>query len=292
MRALAIVLAVPHEPELSWLLNKSAAAAGIKSNCGPLIEAARGGWGGGRHDPHAGRTRAHRGKDGDWKHPWLDAVGFERRLTARWSTLLELDRAVLTCAYTEVRFPPETDGKLGSLVAVALLTAAFREAYAEDEGTPMEWLRRACGRAKDARTVEAMRLQALDMVTVAVTAWRASRPGARAVELDEETVRRAALASRDVSGPRRKETPRTWVPLERTRVGLCRIGLTHTHVPTVVVGRQGRRWDMMLSPRAPLTRWHEPRPREGVRWCGGAGPETACEGAVPDGPRCEPNGAL
>lgn len=284
MRALAIVLSVPHEPDLSWLMNKSAAAAGIKSNCGPLIEAARGGWGGGRHDPHAGRTRAHRGADGVWVHPWLAAVARERQLTARWEAIgrgptADRHRAVLVCAYTEVRFPPETDRKLGALAAVALLTAAFREAYPEDEGVPLEWLARACSRPKDARLIESMRLQAGDLVHAAVDAWRASRTGATH-EPNEDAARRAELAGRPVEGPERREPPRTWAPGERTPERPCRP--TVLDAGATIVGRPLRRYDVQGSPLLRPRGWREasaPRGEPRANLCGGVqGEGDACHG--------------
>lgn len=248
MRHLAINLAVPHEPDLSWLLNKSAAAAGIKSNCGPLIDAANGGWGGGRNDPHEGRTRGYRDKrTGEHRHPWLDAVSRERALSARWALLddvcgheaAEQHRAVLVCAYTEVRFPPQTDGKLGHLFAVGFLTAAFREAYAADEGTPVDWVIRACARTSRAKVIEAMRLQASALVEVAVRAWRETEPRARPHHVDEDTERRAASAAKRVEGPARNEEPRTWVPCEKTPAGMCRRNATSTG-PLLIVGRASR----------------------------------------------------
>lgn len=212
-RALAINLAVPHEPDLSWLLNKSAAAAGIKSNFGPLADAAAGGWGSGRNDPHEGRCRAfYDRRQARQVHPFLEAVGRERALYARWAKLEELHRAVLWCAYTEVRFPPQTDAKLGHLFGVAILTAAFREAYAEDEGTPSDWIIRACARSSRGGVVEAMRLQASALVEVAVRAWRETEPRARPHHVDEDTERRAGVAARAVEGPARAQEARAWVP--------------------------------------------------------------------------------
>lgn len=226
MRHLAIHLGVPHEPDLAWLLNKSAAAAGIKSNCGPLIDAAKGGWGGGRYDPHEGRTRGYRDKKtGEHRHPWIEAAGRERALHARWGLLDEVcghdmaeqHRAVLVAAYTEERFPPQTDGKLGQLFAVGFLTAAFREAYAADEGTPVDWVVRACARTSRAKVIESMRLQAGALVEVAVRAWRMTEPRARPPLVDEDTERRAEAAARSVEGPEPAEAPRTWAPESEPR---------------------------------------------------------------------------
>jgi hypothetical protein len=240
MRHLAINLAVPHEPDLAWLLNKSAAAAGIKSNCGPLIDAANGGWGGGRNDPHEGRCRGYWDqKAGEHRHPFLDAVGRERRLYTRWSMLDEVcgrelaeqHRTILRAAYTEVRFPPQTDGKLGQLFAVAMATAAFREAYSEDEGT--------CARPNRAKLVESMRLQAGALVEVAVRAWRETEPRARPHFVDEDTERRADAAAKVVDGPARDEEPRTWVTLVRTPCPPCAPRATRPE-GALVVGRANR----------------------------------------------------
>lgn len=215
MRPLAINLTVPHEPDLSWLLNKSASAAGIKSNFGPLADAAAGGWGSGRHDPHEGRTRAFLDrKTGLWRHPFLDAVERERELYARWSKLTEETRAILGLAYIEQAAPTETHHKLGALVFVATLTAAFRETFAPWESTPMEFLARACAASKQGALVDSMRMQASTLVEVAAKAWRATKPRKGVVEdVDPDTARRYAAASKPVDGPVRVDAPRTWAPM-------------------------------------------------------------------------------
>jgi hypothetical protein len=315
MKFLRVIVTVPPEQDLSWYLNESKAAAGVHSSWGPLTDAAQGGFGGGRNDPHAGRTRAFRAKDGDWKHPWLDAVGKERELHRRFGELSDEHQATLYTAYHRVGLPKETDRALGDLLHTVKLTAAFREVY-DERGTPTEWLVGLCegriapvvdGRRDNAKLLEAMRLQAVALIDVALRAWRASRPGRRqAEEVDDETTKRAALAARPVDGPRMKEVPRTWVPTDDVRpprrdgagavedwlgpglpnpVGPCRGALLHTHEPALVVGRSTRRWDgppriqeAGCLPRLAPRGWVEQRGPKGARVnrCG----ETACEVGV------------
>lgn len=210
MRILAIHLGIPHEPDLSWLLNKSAAAAGIRSSFGVLADAAAGGWGGGRQDPHASRVRT--SNDGK-RSPWLDDVGRERVLHARWESLPCRIRRVLASAYTEKATAPQTDGKLGALANVAPLTAAFRELYEPWAMTQAEFLVALCTASKRSGVVDVMRIQSSAMVEVAAYAWRMTRDGAKSHPPSEETLARAEAAWRHVELPRRHEAPRTWAPM-------------------------------------------------------------------------------
>lgn len=218
MRLLRVVTTLPAENDLSWYLNEAQAAAGIRSSYGVLVDAAMGGWGSGRNDPHAGRTRGYRDKEtGDHKHPWLDNVARERRLHARWGTLSETDQGILSAAYVRERFPRETERPLGDLVRVGLMTAAFRAAY-DERGTPIEWLADLCRRGKRQTLIDEIRRQALALIETPLVAWRAT---ARFLEEDPEEVERRAVrfeaASRDVAGPERDEAPRTWTPDEAGR---------------------------------------------------------------------------
>lgn len=200
MRPLAIHLGIPHEPDLSWYYEK---APKLRSNFGILADAAQGGWGSGRNDPHAVMADDRRLED-------------IRKAKLIWRRLHELSvpiRNVLKAAYERTRTSPQTDGKLGALANVALQTAAFKAIYEPWSSTPTECLVALCTSAKRTGVVDAMRLQASAMVEVAAYAWRMTRSGCQAHPPSDDTLARAEAAWRHVEPPRRQEAPRTWRPM-------------------------------------------------------------------------------
>jgi hypothetical protein len=275
MSLLAVILRLPRETDLSWYLNESGAAAGVRSSFGVLADAAAGGWGGGRQDPHGGRTRGYRNKAGDHVHPWLDAVGRERVLHDRFRRLTEVEQRILAHAYLNRRRPPETTRSFDEYVFVVPATAAFREVY-DGNGTPTEWLVNACRNAqRHAKAIEAMRVQAIALVDVALDAWRATRSG-KAQEPrspEDETAKRAVVAARSVAGPKRKEEAgRTWVPCEKTppaSVRPCK-PTDLRQLGAIVVGRAFRRYDIQGDPLIRPLGWTEPKRNRGdAGLCGG-----------------------
>ena len=77
-------------------------------------------------------------------------------------------RSVLSEAYAARTLPRETEAPLGALAGVALLTAAV--------GGRGEWLLSMCRKpGQNADALEAIRREAMALVTEAVEAWRATR---------------------------------------------------------------------------------------------------------------------
>lgn len=236
MTILRIIVTAPREPDLAWLINESRAAAGIRSSFGVLADAASGGWGGGRQDPHASRTRGYVDKrTGQNRHPWLESVARERTLHARFCLLPEVEQGVLFAAYAKEGtgdvVEASLDRALGDLVRVATLTAAFREVYEDDRGTPIEWLADVCRRGGKAHGwaaadrgvfLDEVRRQANALVDGALESWRATGPR-KAFRSHEDASagadgakRRAdafSAAARPVDGPKPKGAPRTWAPM-------------------------------------------------------------------------------
>lgn len=220
---LRVIVAVPRDPDLSWLLNESSAAAGIRSSFGVLADAATGGWGGGRQDPHEGRTRGYVDKAGHFRQPWLEAVARSRALRTRWDSLAAPEhgvavQTVLFHAYTEKRCPPETERPLGGLASVAPATSAFRAAYEPADGAPMDWLADVCRRGHHKSLVEEIRKQSLWLIDESLERWRATGPkrGVQGPDMAEGATtrfRRFLEALSAVEGPKAVGPARTWAPM-------------------------------------------------------------------------------
>ena len=239
MTILRIIVTAPREPNLDWLINESGAAAGVRSSFEPQREAAMGGRGSGPSDPHIARTRGYYDrKQRRTVHPWLENVGRERALHARFGSLTETEQGILHAAYfregTGDVVEASLDRALGDLVRVATLTAAFREVYEDERGTPIEWLADVCRRGGKAPGwgatdrgpfLDEVRKQANALVDGALESWRstsgrpvkAPRSPEEAATAAEATMKRAAAyaaAAKPVAGPKAKGEPRTWAPMD------------------------------------------------------------------------------
>lgn len=162
--------AVPPDEELEWLLCKSEGAIGIVSNFQPLMDAARGGWGGGGNQE---------GRITDRKFGFGECdVAKSRRLRTAYMRLSGEHRHVLWLAYGPETWPRETHRPLGQLAGIALLTKAAQDGFKRALKRPGNadkdlgaWIVATC-RKGDSEALGAIITEAAGIAAEAVAAWQ------------------------------------------------------------------------------------------------------------------------
>lgn len=194
------LLSFAADGDLEFIVNDAESALGVRSTEGAIVAmistggVSRGsrtkavGYSDGVHDVEIEQTSAERRMLSEHQRRQTDRA---RRLRARWRALEPKHRDVLTEAHARRPLPRETDGPIGPLAGVALLTVTAREGLPAIVAVPGvtpgrgriaghpaetgrgEWLRDLCKKpGQNADIIAAIVKDARGMYAEALEAWR------------------------------------------------------------------------------------------------------------------------